>query len=43
VYKPWIGNIPKNSRGDPVQDENIWVGMFESVNIIEADGRPKLS
>ena len=43
VYKPWVGNLPKNSRGDLVQDENIWVGMEESVQIVEADGRPKLS
>jgi ABC-type oligopeptide transport system substrate-binding subunit len=43
VYKPWIGNLPKNSRGEFVQDENIWVGMFETVQIVEADGRPKLS
>ena len=43
VYKPWIGSLPKNSKGDFVQDENIWVGMEEAVQIVEADGRPKLS
>jgi len=43
VYKPWVGNLPKNSRGEFVQDENIWTGMPEAIQIIEAEGRPKLS
>lgn len=43
VYKPWIGNLPKNSRGEYVQDVNIFFGMPEAIQIIEAEGRPKLS
>ncbi len=43
VYKPWIGNLPKNSRGEYVQDINIFFGMPEAIQIIEAEGRPKLS
>jgi ABC-type transport system substrate-binding protein len=43
VYKPWIGNLPKNARGEFVQDENIFAGMYEAIQIVEADGRPKLS
>src|SRR5712692_8431010 len=42
VYKPWIGSLPKNSRGENQQDENIWVGMLEAIQIVEAEGRPKL-
>lgn len=43
VYKPWIGNLPKNSRGEYVQDVNIFYGMPEAIQIVEAEGRPKLS
>ena len=43
VYKPWVGNLPKNSRGDFAQDENIFYGLPEAITIVEADGRPKLS
>jgi len=43
VYKPWIGSLPKNSRGDFAQDVNIWYGLPEAIQIVEADGRPKLS
>ncbi|MBI1801472.1 MAG: peptide ABC transporter substrate-binding protein [Chloroflexi bacterium] len=43
VYKPWIGNLPKNARGEYVQDVNIFFGMPEAIQIVEAEGRPKLS
>jgi peptide/nickel transport system substrate-binding protein/oligopeptide transport system substrate-binding protein len=43
VYKPWVSNLPKNSRGELIQDVNIFTGMAENITIIEADGRPHLS
>ncbi len=43
VYKPWIKGQPKNSRGDLVQDVNIFFAMPENLYVVEAEGRPKLS
>ncbi|MBI5876186.1 MAG: twin-arginine translocation signal domain-containing protein [Chloroflexi bacterium] len=43
TYKPWVGGIPKNSRGEIVQDVNIFFAMPETIYIQEAEGRPKLS
>ena len=43
VYKPWVSGLPKNARGELVQDVNIFYGMPEALKIVEAEGRPKLS
>lgn len=43
VYKPWVGGLPKNSRGELVQDVNIFFDMLSYLRIVEAEGRPKLS
>ncbi|MBI5876184.1 MAG: twin-arginine translocation signal domain-containing protein [Chloroflexi bacterium] len=43
TYKPWVGGVPKNSRGEIVQDVNIFFAMPETLFIQEAEGRPKLS
>ncbi len=43
VYKPWIGDLPKNSKGDYAQDVNIYFALPQEISIIEAEGRPKLS
>ncbi len=43
VYKPWVSNLPKNSRGDLVQDVNIFYNIPEALQIVDAPGRPKLS
>ncbi len=42
AYKPWVQGLPKNSRGLPVEDWNIYFGLPNEIYIANAPGRPKV-